>query len=688
MQQLIPLRSCMIRYLCQVKDSHLRAVGNRNMFEFMWTAVKDPLDAHATFDKEGLDLAFKYFSSTTLTMRLGGISQINSHINMYNELCHNESLVEAESVGNALANWLIENKIIECIFGPNLHVELIKQSHIILNFLAMEGRITNDHIDAVWSAAQLKHCSRQVLDLLPPLIKNLEVAPVLHLYKLLCNVETKEQTEQTLLLASALIKFIWSNGNATSGMMVSEMGDHSNAHSPFSVLMKGALHMGVSGNEISGLMRKREPSSSERSVSIEASNSEDERSDVRHVHTASELDSSQISDRPRSSIEGSEHTGGSPSSSPCDVEQHKRILKQTQRKRNTSQRHQNGRKWRHACSGHVRQTAFVENKPQFVENSSSGEESELSSVTDDSLQSDTDAADCSEEPLLDVPIPKTQLMENSEDSSRECNKPCNMWSRKMIRRKRARYVASKKQARCVKKRHSNPVIKAELSEESVENCNPNSALHDSSPVRCVTPVKDSDNDCKKFVNNSGDHKHSDLSQNADKKHLHRPAAPQILPELVKAVLERDENLSGFSESLENDMYECRQYLANLRPQRHVPVPGELVEDILSPDDGSCNSSHVSNKSEKNLADFDGEESGCEDELAQLAAHAQAQLNSHPMTQRLTNMACMYTPQLHGSSKHAHHFLGRTPREVRQAINHFELDSVCEPGQTLLWDILQ
>lgn len=43
---------------------------------------------------------------------------------MYNELCHNESLVEAENVGNDLANWLINNKIIECIFGPNLHVEV------------------------------------------------------------------------------------------------------------------------------------------------------------------------------------------------------------------------------------------------------------------------------------------------------------------------------------------------------------------------------------------------------------------------------------------------------------------------------------------------------------------------------------------------------------------------------------
>ncbi|PRD34476.1 UNVERIFIED_CONTAM: Ubiquitin carboxyl-terminal hydrolase 34 [Trichonephila clavipes] len=340
---------------------------------------------------------------------------------------------------------------------------LIKQSHIILNFLAMEGRITNEHIDAVWSSAQLKHCSRQVLDLLPPLIKNLEVAPVLHLYKLLCNVETKEQTEQTLLLASALIKFIWSNGNTSAGMIVSEIGDHSNAHSPFSVLMKGSLHMDASGADISG-MRKREPSSSERSVSIEPSNSEDERSDVRHVHTASELqqstiakhllfemielDSSQVSDRPRSSIEGSEHTNGSPSSSPCDVEQHKQLLKHAQRKRNTSQRHQNGRKWRHTCRGRVRPTVFVESKNQFVENSSSGEESELSS-----------------------------------------------------------------------------------------------------------------------------HKHSELSQANDKTHLHCPPAPEILPELVKAVLDRDENLSGFSENLDNDMYDCRQYLANLRPQHHVPVTG-------------------------------------------------------------------------------------------------------------------
>lgn len=60
----------------------------------------------------------------------------------------------------------------------------------------MECKITNDHIDTIWQAAQLKHCSKQVHDLLPPLIKNLEAGPVLHLYHLLCKLEPKDHTEQ------------------------------------------------------------------------------------------------------------------------------------------------------------------------------------------------------------------------------------------------------------------------------------------------------------------------------------------------------------------------------------------------------------------------------------------------------------------------------------------------------------
>ena len=50
---------------------------------------------------------------------------LQNQINLYNEIANtNDSLMEADSIGNQLANWLIDSKIIEHIFGPNLHVEV------------------------------------------------------------------------------------------------------------------------------------------------------------------------------------------------------------------------------------------------------------------------------------------------------------------------------------------------------------------------------------------------------------------------------------------------------------------------------------------------------------------------------------------------------------------------------------
>ena len=51
--------------------------------------------------------------------------RVQNQINLYNEIANtNEALMEADSMGGQLGNWLIENKIIEHIFGPNLHVEV------------------------------------------------------------------------------------------------------------------------------------------------------------------------------------------------------------------------------------------------------------------------------------------------------------------------------------------------------------------------------------------------------------------------------------------------------------------------------------------------------------------------------------------------------------------------------------
>ena len=68
---------CCFRYMCKLSDKDLRMAGNRNMTDLMWAAVKEPLETHFNFDKDGLELAFKYFTCSTLTIRLAGIAQIN-----------------------------------------------------------------------------------------------------------------------------------------------------------------------------------------------------------------------------------------------------------------------------------------------------------------------------------------------------------------------------------------------------------------------------------------------------------------------------------------------------------------------------------------------------------------------------------------------------------------------------------
>ena len=75
-------------------------------------------------------------------------------------------------------------------------LQVIKLSHVILNLLALEGRITTGHMDCIWAAAQLKHCGRPVLDILKLLIKNLHVLPVLHLRKLVSQLDVAAHTEQ------------------------------------------------------------------------------------------------------------------------------------------------------------------------------------------------------------------------------------------------------------------------------------------------------------------------------------------------------------------------------------------------------------------------------------------------------------------------------------------------------------
>lgn len=293
-QLFVPLRIKVLQYMCKLSDQDLRSPATKSMADFMWSAIKDPLDSQLTFDTEGLALAFKYFTSSTLTMRLAGMSQINAHINWFNDICTTETVAEVELVGRKLADWLSENQIISHLFGPNLHVEIIKQSHIVLNFLAVENHITEEHISLIWQASQLKHCSKPIYDILPSLVKNLAPKPASYLYSLLCKLDPKEHTEQSIYIISALTKLIWTrdrNRHAAAAMAAS---------------MSEASSSNV--REITEI-----PSSSENSVSVsvDGSNSDE---DHRHAEEDSSDECTHHHNKSSSPIEVDGSDSGPP---PC-----------------------------------------------------------------------------------------------------------------------------------------------------------------------------------------------------------------------------------------------------------------------------------------------------------------------------------------------------------------------------------
>ncbi|PFX25818.1 Ubiquitin carboxyl-terminal hydrolase 34 [Stylophora pistillata] len=252
MQYIIPLRRPVIRYLCKLTDKDLRQPDGRIMVDSMWSAVKGPVESGPICDKDSLDLAFKYFTSSTLTVRLAGLSQIANQVHMFMDLFQTDpaSEIDRQCLCTELSQWLIENKLVEHLFGPNLHVELLKQSQIILNYLARETCLTTSHLDCIWLAAQLKHASRYVHDLLTVLTKHMDMPSILYLLDLVSKLPPAAHTRQTLYLALVLIRIVWRAGLSPA---VAESGTAVHTNSP----VRGPLTAGSTSAAVASAMQRK-----------------------------------------------------------------------------------------------------------------------------------------------------------------------------------------------------------------------------------------------------------------------------------------------------------------------------------------------------------------------------------------------------------------------------------------------
>jgi len=82
------IRRHIVHYMCKFPEKNLRLAAIRNMTDIVWQALREPRGTIAVggggtisevyvLDSDGLELAYKYFTCSMLTLRLAGIAQIN-----------------------------------------------------------------------------------------------------------------------------------------------------------------------------------------------------------------------------------------------------------------------------------------------------------------------------------------------------------------------------------------------------------------------------------------------------------------------------------------------------------------------------------------------------------------------------------------------------------------------------------
>lgn len=118
--------------------------------------------------------------------------------------------------------------------------------------------------------------------------------------------------------------------------------------------------------------------------------------------------------------------------------------------------------------------------------------------------------------------------------------------------------------------------------------------------------------------------------------------------------------------------------------------GQLMDLLSGAENDGSYSSPMSNKSEKNMADFDDEDSPCEEELEQLAArgHCLAAFTlprSRTIASVLGKSEKVVAKSVEKSSQES---ANSSASSTTTQGGSFKLNDVCQPGNTLLWDLLQ
>ncbi|KAI6652676.1 Ubiquitin carboxyl-terminal hydrolase 34-like [Oopsacas minuta] len=207
------LRPLVYRYLKQLPDTVIK--DNKYFIEQIINSVVDPLEKGPSFDIDVLSLALKYICSSVLILKLEGLASLNQQLFLFLDWKTKGFLGENEDVlAKQYTNWIVENEIVERVLGRSgqgsFHPEVLKVSLVLLQFLATNGSLTTEHVDALWEDTKDKHSSRHVFLQLYELSKHIEEDLVDHLLGKLTDLPIEEHSFGSLHLCHLLTRAHWS----------------------------------------------------------------------------------------------------------------------------------------------------------------------------------------------------------------------------------------------------------------------------------------------------------------------------------------------------------------------------------------------------------------------------------------------------------------------------------------------
>ena len=122
-----------------------------------------PEQTNETIEKLKLELVLKYLHCDSLHKKVKGINDLTEILkkSIKNKI-KTYTFYSMPTDPNAgyldrgkMSEWLLQNKIIEYLFGPNTHQELLQRSNQIFVFIVQEQKFEMAHLDLLWECCMV-----------------------------------------------------------------------------------------------------------------------------------------------------------------------------------------------------------------------------------------------------------------------------------------------------------------------------------------------------------------------------------------------------------------------------------------------------------------------------------------------------------------------------------------------------